>query len=64
MKTYLIDWGQNANPPRFALLQARDLDRALLELDADIGEPESVTELKLPRDPCTELRYAEIEFTR
>lgn len=59
MKTYLIDWGQDADAPRFALLQTRDLDRALLELDADIGEPETVTELKLPYNPDTGLRYAE-----
>lgn len=64
MKIYLVDWGLDAYGARYALLQTSNIERALLELDADIGEPESVTELKLPRDPCTELRYVEIEFTR
>lgn len=62
MKTYLVDWGLDANGARYALLQTSNIERALLDLDADIGEPESVTELKLPRDPCTNLRYTEIEF--
>jgi hypothetical protein len=59
MKTYIIDWGKNANGGRFAIIQAVNIERAFWDADS-IGFPFKIAELKIPKDPDG-VRYVEIE---
>ena len=58
MKTFLIDWGENCNGARFALVQAKDLSHAVWETDR-IGGYFNIAELKIKRNE-DEVRYLEI----
>jgi hypothetical protein len=60
MKTYIIDWGANANGGRFALIQASSMGKAFWEADS-IGSPFDIAELRIPKDQDG-VRYAEIDI--
>jgi|AACY02.7.fsa_nt_gi hypothetical protein len=61
MKTYIIDWGEESNGGRYALIQARSFDEAWWDADA-IGGPFHIAELKIPRGaPERRGRYMEID---
>ena len=59
MKTFIVDWGKNSNGSRYAIVQATDIDRASLSVDA-IGAPFKIQELKIPEGMEGE-RYLEID---
>ena len=58
MKTFIIDWGDNANGSRFALIQATNITRAFWDADC-IGSPFKIAELRIPLDDEL-IRYTEI----
>ena len=61
MKTYLIDWGENCNGERYALIQSRNIQEAFFDADS-IGSPHRIAELKIPIYSEEEgVRYLEIE---
>ena len=60
MKTFLVDWGENANGGRFALVQATSIEKAFWDADS-IGSPFSISELRIPKD-TDGIRYVEIDI--
>jgi hypothetical protein len=60
MKTFLVDWGENANGGRFALVQAASMEKAFWDADS-IGSPFSISELRIPKD-TDGIRYVESTF--
>jgi len=60
MRTYIIDWGKDANGARYALVQAKSLRQAWLDIDCTIGEPENIKPLRIPKS-WMDIRYLEIE---
>jgi hypothetical protein len=60
MKTFLVDWGENANGGRFALVQATSMEKAFWDADS-IGSPFSISELRIPKD-TDGIRYVEIDI--
>jgi len=61
-KTYVIDWGIEANGGRFALIQAPSISKAWMDADM-VGCPERIAELVLkPFDyDGGDMRYVEID---
>ena len=59
MKTFLVDWGENANGGRFALVQATSMGKAFWDADS-IGSPFFISELRIPKD-TDGIRYVEID---
>lgn len=59
MKTFVIDWGANANGGRYALVQAKDESDAFDVADS-IGSPSHIAELKIPKNIDGD-RYMEID---
>lgn len=60
MRTYIIDWGKDAIGARYALVQAKSLRQAWLNIDCAIGEPENIKPLRIPKS-LMDIRYLEIE---
>jgi hypothetical protein len=60
MRTFLLDWGENANGGRFALVQATSMEKAFWDADS-IGSPFSISELRIPKD-TDGIRYVEIDI--
>lgn len=49
MKMFICDWGKSSQGGRYGLIQADNIDDAFFTADA-IGEPERITELRIPFD--------------
>jgi hypothetical protein len=60
MRTYIIDWGKDAIGARYALVQAKSLRQAWLDIDCAIGEPKNIKPLRIPKS-LMDIRYLEIE---
>jgi len=61
MKTFIIDWGKEANGGQFALIQADTIENAWDDADM-IGSPEGITVLNIKKIDVggADARYMEI----
>ena len=61
LKTFIIDWGENSNGGRYALIQAKSLDDAWFDADM-IGGCFQITELKLKVQQIGDATIRYMEF--
>jgi len=59
MKTFLIDWGDARKGAQFGLAQSESLDHLEAQIVEELGIPQNITELQLPRSGQT-LRYVDL----
>ena len=59
MKTFLIDWGDARKGAQYGLAQAGSIDHLEAQIVQELGIPQNITELHLPRSGQT-LRYVDL----